>query len=181
MAQESVSSESAKKQRINETKEQKKQEGEREQMKAKREEFTKRLTAIRDEKKKAVVERIDTKIATINKNRTDKMAKHLEKMSSILSRLQERLNAAKSLGKDTAAFETALIDASSAIVTSQTAVVQQAAKQYTASITDETTLRTTVGSVVSQLQSDLQTTMQTVVDAKQKLQNTLKEGKKITS
>ncbi len=134
-----------------------KREEARDAIKTKREEFRTKLQTIKDEKKKAVVERIDTKLSTINEKHTDRFAGVLEKLEMIL----ERISVAQD--QDTT-------DAQKVIDIAKKAVEEQAAKTYTITITDEARLRANVGAVTSQLRKDLMATHKTVVDAKQAVQ-----------
>lgn len=151
----------------------------RETMKEKREEFKQKLQTIRDEKKKAVVERIDSKLSLVNERRTNRMSEHLERLSSILTKIKERAEVAKSSGKDTNAVDAAIASAEASLANAQSAVATQAAKEYVIIIDSETTLKNSVGKTTSQLQSDLQTVHKAVVDAKQAVQRAVRELAKL--
>lgn len=116
----------------------------------KREEFKTRMQTIKDQRKKAVVERIDTKLSTINE-------KHTNRFTEVLGNLQLILD--KVTGKDTAAAQTA-------IDTARKAVETQAEKTYTIIITDEVNLKQNVGATTSQLRQDLTATHKAVIDAR---------------
>ena len=131
--------------------------------KAKREEFLQKKETIQDAKKKAIVERIDLKIANINKKRTDQMTEHLKKMLTILGKLQDR-------GIDTAAAQTV-------ITAAQTAVNSQAAKEYVLTISTENKLKADVGGTVKQLEQDLKTVNKLVIAAKQSIADAIKNAK----
>lgn len=151
---------------------------EKEQRELRREEFKAKLEQIRDERKKALVERIDDKLEDINEKRTERWSEALEKLSAILTRVEEKL-ASTSGDVDKTAANEAISNAKTAIETAQTAVSDQAEKDYTAQITDETTLRNTVGAAFSSLQSDLRATHKITVDAKQAVMNAAKEVRKL--
>lgn len=116
----------------------------------KREEFKTRMQTIKDQRKKAVVERIDTKLSTINE-------KHTNRFTEVLGNLQLILD--KVTDKDTAAAQTA-------IDTARKAVETQAEKTYTIIITDEVNLKQNVGATTSQLRQDLTATHKAVIDAR---------------
>lgn len=106
-----------------------------------RQEFKNKLQTVKDEGKRKIVERIDVKLAEINKRRTDAMTRHLDKMSEILAKVKLR-------GGDTTAAEAAVADARSA-------VVAQAAKTYTITISTEDKLKINVGETMKALMTDL--------------------------
>ena len=108
---------------------------------AKREEFKQKVENIRDERKKKIVERVDAKLAEINKRRTDAMTRHLDKMSEILAKVKLR-------GGDTTAAEAAVAEARSAVAV-------QAAKTYTITISTEDKLKINVGETMKVLMTDL--------------------------
>lgn len=106
-----------------------------------REEFKQKLQIVKDERKKKIVERADAKLAEINKRRTDAMVRHLDKMTEILAKVKAR-------GGDTTTADAAVIDARSA-------VVAQAAKTYTITISTEDKLKFNVGETMKALMTDL--------------------------
>lgn len=132
-----------------------------------REEFQTRIATIKNEQKKALVERLDQKFTAVNKRQTDWMLERLDKLTDIVAKLQDRITTLKTNGKDTPSAEIALANAQSTIETSRTAVVAQAAKEYTPQVSTESALKLTVGATASQLNTDLATTHQTVITAKQ--------------
>ncbi|MBI2641337.1 hypothetical protein HYW87_01960, partial [Candidatus Roizmanbacteria bacterium] len=150
-----------------------------EKFKARREAFAEKLQTIRDEKKKMHVERISTKLTTANTNRTNHMAAVLEKLTSILDRLTEKVGSAKTAGKDVSPAESAISSAQAAINSAQTAVSNQAGQTYVIEIRSETTLKPNVGQSVSQLEGDLKNVHKLVVDAKQAVSNAVREVAKL--
>lgn len=147
----------------------------------KREEFKTRLQTIRNEKKKAAVERIDTKISNMNKNHTETFTAVLDKLQSILDRVSQKASEAKTSGKDTTALDSSIISAQAAIDSAKAAVSAQAAKTYSIQISNEATLRSSVGTTVSQFRKDLRDLHKVVVSAKQAVQKAVKELAKIAS
>lgn len=104
-----------------------------------REEFKTKLMGIRDERRRKLVEKIDAKIIRLNKERTEVMRKHLDKMQELLTN--------KAKGDKTAAQV--------AIDTARGAVETQATKEYVVSITGDEKLRANTEVVVKQLRVDL--------------------------
>lgn len=129
---------------------------------AKREEFKTRIATIKDQRKKALAERIDAKLATVNAN-------HTAKFLDALARFQAFLDKAKQSTTD-ATVLAAAATAQTAIDTAKAAVEAQALKTYTMEVTDDATLKINAGTVVSQLRLDLMAVHKLVVDAKQAVQ-----------
>lgn len=148
-------------------------------LKDKKEEFREKLKAIRDEKKRLVVERIDEKISTMNKNHTARFSKVLEKLEMILNRITQHAQNLKSKGIDTLKLDSAVASAKSAINAAKVAIEGQAAKTYTLDVASESRLKTTVGSIVSMFRKDLRDVHKTVVEAKQAVQNAEMELAKV--
>ncbi len=147
----------------------------KEKFKALRETFKKRLAELKDEKRKMLVARIDEKMTAINKRRTDHMASVLEKLNEILKRIEDKANAAKGQGVDTATVDAAIQSAHDAIATASNAVTAQAGKDYVITIGDETGIKNAVGQAMSGLQNDLRNTHKLVVDAKQAVMKAARE------
>lgn len=131
--------------------------------------FKAKLQTLKDGKKKLTAERIDAKLAEVNKNKTDRMADALDKMNVFVMKLQEKITAAQTAGKDTTSAQASLAAATVAITSAQAAVTTQAGKTYTATITDESTLGSSFHTVFQQLISDLKTTYAAVAAAKKSL------------
>lgn len=128
----------------------------------KREEFKQKLTEIKNERKKLLVEKIDARIQQINTNRTTTMKKTLDRLTTILDRVATK---AGTLEKDPSAQAT-LTTAREKIAEAENSVASQAAKQYVITITDEESLGQAVRTTLSTLKTDLKTTHDAVVSAK---------------
>jgi exonuclease VII large subunit len=139
----------------------------KELMKAKIQAFKQRIQDIKDEKKKAIVEKIDDHVATANARLTTKMNNALTRMTSILNELQQRSTSLKANGKDTTAVDAAITDAQKAITDAQTAVNGQSQKEYSANIVSDAGIRSAIGQMVSTFRNDITATHKAVVDAKQ--------------
>lgn len=153
----------------------------KEAVQQKREEFKVRLQTIRNEKKKAAVERIDTKIANTNEVHTVRFTSILVKLQSILDRVSQKASEAKANGKDTTVLDSSIVSAQAAIDSAKAAVSAQAAKTYVIQISDEATLRNSVGTTTSQFKKDLRDVRKAIVEAKQAVQNAVRELAKVAS
>ncbi len=151
------------------------------QMQAEKDAFKAKIAAIRDEKKKMSAETIDTKLAASNQAQTTKMSEAITKLQEILNKLIDRTNEQKASGKDTAAVEKAITDAKAAITNAQSAIAVQAAKTYTANVTDEANLKPSFKEVFGQLKSDLQTTHEKVKISKDAVKQVAIELMKLES
>ena len=138
-----------------------------------REEFRTRLSAIRDAKKKAIVERMDKRIGEINTNRTNIMTRHLTKIEELLNRIEARTLEVEKKGKDTTAVKAAIASARTAIAAAKSAVTTQAAKTYTIDITTEDKLGAAVSSARTAFAQDLQAVHQSVVAARKSVRDVL--------
>lgn len=138
----------------------------REETKAKalerRAQFKTQLQKIKDQRKKALAERIDTKLAEINKKQTTKYLEVLTKLQTFLDKIKQSTTDQKVLANITIA-QTAIDGAKAAIKI-------QEAKIYTMEITDDTTLKTNAGAALSLLREDLTIAHDLIVNAKQAMQ-----------
>ena len=127
---------------------------------ATREEFKQKLAALKDERKQAIVEKIDTAMQQINSRRTAQMTAALERLSEILDRIADKAG-------DDPSVATAITNAQTAITTAKQAVETQQTKDYIITITGETTLGQTVKTAIKSLRTDLEATHATVKTAQQ--------------
>lgn len=114
-----------------------------------------KLKTFRDQKKATAAARISDNLNMINDKQTSQMLKHLEQMSSVLSKLEARVSTA-----DTAA-------AKAKIASAEAAVKAQAEKDYTLLLSSETKAREEAQTLRQKLHNDLRAVRQTVIDAKQ--------------
>jgi hypothetical protein len=131
-------------------------------LQTKREEFKARVLTIKDQAKKALIERIDGRIAEVNKNQTDKFI-------DVLNKLQVFIDRANGTASDTAKLTDTTV-AQNMINSARTAVTAQAEKSYTMMITDDAALKVNAGTTVSQFRHDLIAVHKLVQDAKQAVQ-----------
>lgn len=138
----------------------------REEMKTKREEIRVEIKTKReewkDQKKAESVNRLDIAFNDINIRVTDSLLKLLEKMESVLARVDEAAVKAGDEGKDVSAVTTAVAAARVSIGTATEAVTAQAGMDYTITVEDETQAREAVEAMKQQLRSDLASTRETV-------------------
>lgn len=145
-----------------------------EKFKQKRDEFKAKVAAIKDEKKKALAEKIDGKITQINTNRTEEMSRYIGKMKDLLGKIQAKSDELKGAGTDTTAVEAAIKAAQTAVDSAAAAVTAQAGKQYVAALTSETALKNNFGSIAKQLELDLKTVRQLLINAQKAIANAAK-------
>jgi hypothetical protein len=121
-----------------------------------------KLDAFKDKNKAQRAERVNTTLVTINKNRTDHYTKFLNNASRILDKLEAR-EASKS---GTSSATAAIADARTAIVTAKAAVATQSAKDYTITVSSETTVKSDAQKSMNSLRNDLKLTLDVVMTAK---------------
>jgi hypothetical protein len=124
----------------------------------KRDEFNEHILTIKDQAKKALIERIDARITEVNKNQTTKFIDVLNKLQAFVDRASV-----------TASGTAKLIDATTAqnlINSARTATTSQAEKSYVITIIDDPTLKANAGVTVSQFKHDLSAVHKLIMDAK---------------
>lgn len=136
--------------------------------------FEDKIKTLKDEKKKTIVENVDTRLNDVNKNQTAIMSKALDELTAHLQKISSNAATAKTNGKNTTTVDAAITTAQKAIATAKDAVASQSAKTYTPQITTESALRQTVGTTVTQLHTDLKTTRLTVIAARTAVVNAAK-------
>jgi hypothetical protein len=148
-----------------------------EKNKAIREEFKEKLKALKDEKKQTIVERIDNKITNLNKLHTDRFNNILERLGNILDRIQEKVNTLEAQEKDVSSLNS-LIDISiTKISEAQTAVNEQAAKDYIINIQSEQNLGQTISAVHLEFKNDIKSVRDLVKDARRSVLDLILELK----
>lgn len=147
---------------------------------SKRAEFKEKLQEMSDANKQARVEKIDTRIASVNAAQTAKWMETLTKMEALLAKFTAQEASLKASGKNTTALASAIASAQTAVTTAKTAVNAQASKEYVINITSETALKTNVGSTVSLFKTDTRTTRQTVIAARTALVKAFEEWAKLS-
>lgn len=138
-----------------------------------------RIQSMNDEKKKQIAVRIQKKLSAINAARTEHFASFLERLSTILDKIESRTEKAKATGKNVSAVETAITEAREAISSSQAMVDAQKAKEYQLVVTDDAAAKTEVGATVKKLQGDLETVRVSLKTAQTAVQKVFRQLKSI--
>ena len=133
-----------------------------------------RLQQFKDQTKALLVDRINTVLDQINQRQTQQMKKHLEKMSAILDRVEERVNEATTSGQNTASASAAINDANEAIASASAAVDEQMAMDYTIAVSTESAVRVDAKKARDALHQDLRDVRSLVIAAKQAVANAIK-------
>lgn len=136
-----------------------------------------RLNNFKDKRKATIAERVNSNLNKINQNQTAQMLRHLNKMSSLLDKLEARVNSAKPDIKDPAAARAAIATARTNIATTSAAVTAQSEKDYTITVTSESRVKTDAQTQREQLHNDLQALRKQVIDAKQSVANAIRVAK----
>lgn len=152
---------------------------EKQKMQQKMDEFKARLQTIRDEKKKVLLERINTKISDSNQRIIARATKFLDELQLLLDKISQKGKEEKAKGVDTTSLDSAIIAAQNAIDSAKDAVAKQKTKEYVIQIATEATLRATVGTTVKQFEMDLKDLRKIAMDAKQAVQHAREELAKI--
>lgn len=146
----------------------------REKIASKEANFKKRLESFKDKRKSEIVGRININLNKINQHITDRMLKHLEKMSSILDRLNTRVNEGSPDIKDPAAAKLAIASASAAIAGANEAVKNQAVIDYSITEASESSAKKEAQEKRQKLHDDLQAVRKLVIGAKQAVAHAIK-------
>lgn len=136
-----------------------------------------KLQTFKDQKKATATARISDNLNRINAKQTEQMLKHLDKMTSILNRLDARVNEGRPDIKDASRARVAISDARASIASATAAVNDQAGKDYTVTILNEGTARSDIKAVRDRLHSNLQSVRKLVTQAKQTVGNAIRVAK----
>lgn len=136
-----------------------------------------KLDAFKDQRKAAVAQRVNTNLNRINQNQTAAMQKHLDNMSSILNKLETRVNSGSPDIKDPTQARTLIASARATIATTSAAVKLQSEKDYTIVVTSETKIKADATAQRQQLHKDLLALRKQVIDAKQSVSNAVRVAK----
>lgn len=141
----------------------------REMMATKAAALKERLEDFRDKIKANIIEKVSNALNRINDNRTERMQAHLDKMSEIVVKLENRLAEASSSARNTASASAAITSAKETIDVASEAVAKQAEKDYTVNVSTEKLSRAETKDTRDVLHNDLQSVKRLVVDAKHKV------------
>lgn len=126
-----------------------------------------KLQSFKDQKKATAAARISENLNKINDRKTEQMLKHLDKMTSILNKLEARVNQNRPDIKDPTKARQAIASASAAIASASAAVADQAQKDYTLQVSSESKVKDDAKAARNRLHTDLKAVRQLVIDAKQ--------------
>lgn len=127
----------------------------RNRIEAKREELKTKLANVKNEAKKQAVEKIDKSMDALNDRMVEHFTKVLNQIEEVLKRIGDRADKTQERGLDVSTVRTAISEAVAAIKSARTAIEVQAAKTYSISVTNETTLKNKVGQARQLLHDDL--------------------------
>jgi DNA repair exonuclease SbcCD ATPase subunit len=122
----------------------------------KRAELKERLEKIKDEKKKAAVERIEHRLHELNTRLMRHFSAALDKIENVLNRIASRADKAATNGVDVGGVRIAILTAQTAIAAARSGVEVQASAVYEITFTDESDLRASVQAVRDQFKRDIE-------------------------
>ena len=134
----------------------------RQEMEGKREEYKAKWQGIKDDKKKALLEKIDDRLNEFNQKASTSMSKVLARLSGIVEKLADKTDVTK---------------AQTSIAEAQVAVDAQAAKEYVIEFEDETGLRVGASSAKESLRADLKVVRGLVGEARELVKMALEAAK----
>ncbi len=141
--------------------------------KEEREQFKVKLETIKDQKKKVIVEKLDAGLSERNKNWVDHWTNVLTKLSDILARIKSRADKAQAAGHDIGSVNAAIQAAEDAITSAQTAINNQASKDYVVNISTEKNLGQGVKTTLSQFKTDTKAVLEKVTAAREAVKKAL--------
>lgn len=136
-----------------------------------------KLQAFKDKRKAEIAERLNSNLNKINQNQTGQMLKHLDKMSTILNKLEARVNKGTPDIKDPKVAKAAIAQAKASIASATAAVKTQSEKDYTLQLSSESAVRKDAQKTRTELHTDLLTVRKLVIDAKQTVANAIRVAK----
>lgn len=136
-----------------------------------------KLLVFKDKRKAEITERINTNLNKINQNQTTQMQKHLERMSVLLDKLENRVNTGSSDIKDPQAAKVAISSARASVDQATSAVKTQAGKDYTLQVTKESKVKADAQAMRTKLNTDLKSVRQLVITTKQMISNAIKTAR----
>lgn len=125
-----------------------------------------KLNAFKDQRKAQITERVNINLNRINQNQTDQMQKHLSLMTTLLDKLQTRLNQ----------ITPEITIARANIATTSAAVTAQAQNDYTITVTTESKVRADATKTRNQLHADLKAVRDLVISAKQSVARAISQS-----
>lgn len=126
-----------------------------------------KLHSFRNQKKATIAARISTTLNQINQNQVSQMQRFLDLMSTILDKLESRVNQPAPDIKNPAAAKVAIASARAIIASASAAVATQGQNDYTLQVTTESRIRLDAQSIRDKLHTDILVMRKLVADAKQ--------------
>lgn len=136
-----------------------------------------KLQAFKNQEKATAAARISENLNKVNQNQTSQMQKMLALMSTLLEKLENRVNQGTSDIKDPVSARVAIASAKEIIATASAAVTAQAQKDYTITVSSESRVKTDAKLQRDKLHTDLQAVRKAVIDAKQAVTNAIRIAK----
>lgn len=121
-----------------------------------KEKFSERLEKIKDEKKKVIAEKIEEQIQKQNQRFVKHFLNSADKLTEILSRIENRAELAKERGADITTVENAIKKAKISIANLVEAANKQQNKIYDIKIQSDSTAKSDFGKSRKEIQSDIQ-------------------------
>lgn len=133
-----------------------------------------KLEAFKDKKKAGAATRVSTNLNAVNQNQTAQMQKNLGVMSTILDKLEDRVNQGTPDIKDPKGAKAAIASARLVIASTSATISAQAAKDYTLQITSEAKVGIEAKTQRDKLHTNLLVLRKAVINAKQAVINAIK-------
>jgi hypothetical protein len=129
--------------------------------------YREKFGQLKDARKRALVDRLNNRICTLNRNRVTIMNKHLDRMLVITERVEEKVSNLKTQGKEAGKVEEAIQKARTAIDTARSAVNTQAVRECAINISgSDTTVGADIRKAVSQLETEIKAVREKVTLAR---------------
>ncbi len=122
----------------------------RDRVQLRREEFVTQMVALHDRRKAEVLERLDQRLAMLNKNRTDHFSQIIVLLETILTKIGDKVGADAS-----SEAQVAITEAQAGITSTTVLIEEQAGRDYVVTITSEATIKDDAQVVVTELQENL--------------------------
>ncbi len=142
----------------------------KDKMSAARDAFKEKLATIKDQTKQARLTNIDSRISEMNQKKTTEMAKHLERFSTVLSKISSRAASLKASGKVTTALDSDIASAQAAIDAAKAAILAQSAKDYVVNVTTEAALKGAASTAIKTFFTDIKAVYDKVIAAQKAVQ-----------
>lgn len=126
-----------------------------------------KLRVVTDDRKAHVISNLNSRLTHLNNTWTENWTSTLERLSGILVKIESRSARLASEGKDASELNAAISDAKVYIAEAQSAVREQASKDYTFTVTNEQSLRMDIQNMISDFKTDVRAVMASVQQARE--------------